>query len=162
MERLFRSRMEYVAGPREEGCFLCEALDARDDDAHLILRRGEKTFAILNKYPYNTGHIVVAPNRHAGEIDELTPDEQSEAMWLVSLCVGVLRDVMQPNGFNIGANLGEVAGAGLPGHFHLHVVPRWSGDTNFMPVTGQTKVLPESLEETFRRLTPAFRTQAAE
>lgn len=158
MERLFRSRMEYVTAPRDESCFLCEAVGAHDDAAHLILRRGEKAFVILNKYPYNTGHVVIAPNRHVGEIEELTAQEQSEAMSLVGDCVRVLRNEMHPQGFNIGANLGEVAGAGLPGHFHWHVVPRWSGDTNFMPVTAETKVLPESLEETFSRLTPAFRT----
>lgn len=157
MERLFRSRMEYVTGPRTEGCFLCEGIESNDDKAHLIVKRGQKAFVILNKYPYNSGHLVVAPIRHIGEIDDLTLEEHTEAMSLVVLCVNALRSALSPEGFNIGANLGSTAGAGLPDHFHWHVVPRWIGDTNFMPVTAGSKVIPEPLEETYVRLANAFR-----
>lgn len=157
MDRLFRSRMEYVRGPREEGCFLCRAADPQNSEDGLVLRRGDVAFVIINKYPYNTGHLVVSPNRHVGEIERLTTEEQSEMQALMAESVGALRKEFAPDGFNIGANLGEAAGAGLPDHFHWHVVPRWIGDTNFMPVTAGSKVLPESLQETFLRLGEAFK-----
>lgn len=157
MERLFRSRMEYVTGPRREGCFLCEAVAAKDDAAHLVVGRTPRALVVLNKYPYNTGHLVVAPKRHVAEIDDMDPDEQTETLKLIGASMRALRETMNPDSFNLGANLGEAAGAGLPGHFHWHVVPRWSGDTNFMPVTAGTKVIPESLEETYRRLAAAFK-----
>jgi ATP adenylyltransferase len=157
MERLFRSRMEYVSAPRREGCFLCEAVASEDAAAHLVVGRSDNALVVLNKYPYNAGHLVVAPNRHVAEIDEMDLDEQIETLKLMSASLKALRETMKPDAFNLGANLGEVAGAGLPGHFHWHVVPRWSGDTNFMPVTAGAKVIPESLEDTFRKLSAAFR-----
>jgi ATP adenylyltransferase len=156
MERLFRSRMEYIEGARDRGCFLCEAGQSGDDLSHLVVARRDGVFALLNKYPYNTGHVMLSPYRHVGDITELSQQEQAELMGLVIDSVSVLREQMRAEGFNIGANLGEVAGAGLPGHFHVHVVPRWAGDTNFMPVVGEAKVLPEALEETFARLKGAF------
>ena len=112
--------------------------------------------AIMNRYPYNTGHVMVAPLRHVGKIGELTDAENLALMRRVADVVAALEQELEAQGFNIGANLGEVAGAGLPGHFHIHVVPRWTGDTNFMPVVGEAKVLPELLEETYRRLRPRF------
>lgn len=152
MERLFRDRMDYINSEREGGCFICADLAAGDDEARYILARGEQAVVFLNKYPYNTGHVVVATTRHVGDIAGLTEEEIAELMSLVGRCVAEIRDEMKAEGFNLGANLGEVAGAGLPGHFHLHVVPRWAGDTNFMPVIGGAKVLPELLEETYQRL----------
>lgn len=155
MERLFRSRMEYVTNPGDhtgDNCFLCRSLESEDDAAVLIVKRGDAAFAVLNKYPYNTGHVMAAPKRHVGELSELSIEERDEIMGLVAEIIEALREEMQPQGFNIGMNIGLVAGAGLPDHLHMHVVPRWSGDTNFMPVVGGTKVLPETLEETYARV----------
>lgn len=154
MERLFRSRMEYVSTSGttgSENCFLCRSLES-EDSAALIVKRGEVAFALLNKYPYNTGHVMAAPKRHVGEFSDLSVEERDEIMGLVAEIIEALRLEMQPHGFNIGMNVGLVAGAGLPDHLHMHVVPRWSGDTNFMPVVGNTKVLPETLEETYARM----------
>ncbi len=158
MERLWRPwRMAYIKGEeRQSMCFLCDARDAppeRDDDL-LVLARGEHAFVILNIYPYNTGHLMVAPYRHVGELDDLEHAEYDEIWQWTRRSVKALREASQPQGFNIGINLGEAAGAGIPGHFHLHVVPRWEGDTNFMPVTGDAKVLPEMLSDTYDRLKP--------
>lgn len=152
--------MAYIKGAeRHEGCFLCHAADAspEDDEQNLVVARGERVFVILNLYPYNTGHLMVATNRHVGELDELTLEEFDEVWMWTRRTVAAHREASQPEGFNIGINLGTVAGAGVPGHFHLHVVPRWGGDTNFMPVIGDTKVLPELLSETFARLAPLLR-----
>ncbi|MGH2705939.1 MAG: HIT family protein [Actinomycetota bacterium] len=157
MERLFRPwRAAYVTGPKDEGCFLCEAFSAGDDRAYLVVARGVAAATVLNKYPYNNGHLMVAPLRHLDDMGELSIEERAEVMDLVVRSIDALRASMDPDGFNVGANLGRVAGAGLPGHLHLHVVPRWGGDTNFMPVIGDTKVLPESLEETYERLRERF------
>jgi ATP adenylyltransferase len=147
--------MEYIKGSdRHESCFLCETSAARDDQANLIVARGPEAFVILNRFPYNTGHLMVAPYRHVGELDELTHPELDEIWAWTRRSVSAHREASQPQGFNIGMNLGTVAGAGVPGHIHLHVVPRWDGDTNFMPVVGDTKVLPELLSETYARLRP--------
>jgi len=158
MERLWRPwRMAYIKGDeRHSTCFLCDAAraPAADDEKNLVVARGDVAFVILNLYPYNTGHLMIAPYRHVGDLDDLTHEETDEVWSLTRRAVKAHRETSQPHGFNIGINLGEVAGAGIPGHFHLHVVPRWGGDTNFMPVTAETKVLPEMLEETYRRLRP--------
>jgi ATP adenylyltransferase len=158
MERLWRPwRMAYIKGEeRQTTCFLCDAAGAppERDEELLVLARLEHTLLILNIYPYNTGHLMVAPYRHVGELDDLSHPEYDEIWQGTRRAVKALRDAFQPQGFNIGINLGEVAGAGVPGHFHLHVVPRWGGDTNFMPVIGEAKVLPEMLQETFARLQP--------
>jgi ATP adenylyltransferase len=149
--------MAYIKGDeRHETCFLCDAAAAppADDEKNLVVARGAVAFVILNLYPYNTGHLMVAPNRHVGELEELSHEEMDEIWALARRSVRAHRETSQPHGFNIGINLGEVAGAGVPGHFHLHVVPRWGGDTNFMPVTAETKVLPEMLAETYGRLRP--------
>jgi ATP adenylyltransferase len=119
-----------------------------------VVARGEVAFVILNLFPYNTGHLMVAPYRHVGEIEELTHEEFDEVWSWTRRSVAAHREASRPQGFNIGINLGEVAGAGVPGHFHLHVVPRWGGDTNFMPVVADTKVLPELLSETYAKLRP--------
>jgi ATP adenylyltransferase len=148
--------MEFVTSEPDPGCFICQAISRPRDEADLVLVRGQHAVALLNKYPYNTGHVLVAPMRHIADLTDLDAQDTLALMQLVSEVMRSLRDQMQPQGFNIGANLGEVAGAGLPGHFHMHVVPRWAGDTNFMPVTGRTKVLPEDLADTYRRLRKAM------
>ena len=158
MERLWRPwRMAYIKGDeRQSTCFLCDAASAppdKDDDL-LVLARGDHAFVIMNIYPYNTGHLMIAPYRHIGELDDLEHPEFDEIWQWTRRSVKALRDAFEPHGFNIGINLGEAAGAGVPGHFHLHIVPRWGGDTNFMPVVGDTKVLPEMLQETYGRLRP--------
>ena len=139
-----------------EGCVFCAHLDESDDEASHILHRGITAFVILNAYPYNTGHLMVAPLRHVGELHELEPDERAELMELTTRSTEIIRAAMGAHGFNIGMNLGQVAGAGIPGHLHVHVVPRWGGDTNFMPVVGDTKVLPEMIADTDAKLRPLF------
>jgi ATP adenylyltransferase len=150
--------MEYINASHDENvtCIFCELLNSGDDEKSFILARDGSAFALLNAYPYNSGHLMVAPTRHVGELTELTGDELADASRLQQRSVRALRDEMQPQGFNIGMNLGRVAGAGVPDHVHWHVVPRWNGDTNFMPVVGATRVLPESLEDTYRKLKPRF------
>ena len=156
MERLWRPwRIGYVRNIesiRDEGCIFCNKPAGGDDRASLILHRGERSFIILNLYPYNTGHVMVSPFRHVGELEELDEAEKRELLELTALAVQAIKKAMQPQGFNLGMNLGKVAGAGFAEHLHVHVVPRWSGDTNFMPVVGETKVMPESLEENYERL----------
>jgi ATP adenylyltransferase len=151
--------MEYIrsaATEDQEGCLFCEKLALGDDEKALILTRTEQAFAILNAYPYNPGHLMVAPTRHVGEFEDLKPDELAVIDELLQRSINALKESSTPDGFNVGMNLGRVAGAGVPGHLHWHVVPRWNGDTNFMPVVGQTKVLPELLAETYARLRPLF------
>lgn len=149
--------MEYVStAGSDAGCFLCAALEATDDVASLVLHRGERSFTILNKFPYNTGHVMIASLRHVAELSDLDDDDRAALMNETSRAIEVIRAAMSAHGFNVGLNLGQVAGAGVPGHLHLHVVPRWGGDTNFMPVVGQTKVLPELLADTYATLKPAF------
>lgn len=153
--------MAYIKGAeRHDTCFLCDAAQAspEDDESNLVVARGERALVILNLYPYNTGHVMVATYRHVGELDELTLEEFDEVWMWTRKTVAAHREASQPQGFNIGINLGTVAGAGVPGHFHLHVVPRWGGDTNFMPVIGDTKVLPELLSETYAKLAPLLRS----
>lgn len=161
MERLWTPwRMEYIKSAttddEPDGCIFCDLPGSGDDERTLILTRSARAFVILNRYPYNPGHLMVAPFRHVGDLAELEDQELTETVVLVRESVRALRDEWEPNGFNVGMNLGRVAGAGVPGHLHWHVVPRWHGDSNFMPVIGQTKVLPELLEETYRKLRPAF------
>ena len=153
--------MAYIEAAHDEpeGCLFCEVLAGSDDAAAFVLARRGTAFALLNAYPYNPGHLMVAPARHVGEIEALSEEEVLDTGRLVQRAVAALREEMNPHGFNLGANLGRVAGAGIPGHLHWHVVPRWNGDTNFMPVVGQTRVLPESLEDTYRKLMPRFESQ---
>jgi ATP adenylyltransferase len=125
-------------------CFLCRAVAERE--ASLVIDRGPKTLTVLNRYPYNNGHLLVAPLRHLSRLDELSADEHHELAATLTTMVGALEKALHPQGFNIGLNLGQVSGAGLPGHLHWHIVPRWNGDTNFMPVVASVKVIPQSLE----------------
>ncbi|HJP67094.1 MAG TPA: HIT domain-containing protein, partial [Actinomycetota bacterium] len=125
---------------------------AGDDEGKLIVARADLAFAMLNGFPYNPGHLLVAPVRHVAEFEELTPEEHAASSALLGRGLAALKRVSEPHGFNVGMNLGRVAGAGVPGHAHWHVVPRWNGDTNFMAAVGETRVLPEALEETYRKL----------
>lgn len=160
MDRLWTPwRMAYIKGSeRVEGCIFCDlpGLDTAEDPASLILHRGKHAFVILNKFPYNSGHIMVAPYRHTAEFENLTDEEHLETSKLVARCVQALHAEYTPQGFNIGVNQGTVAGAGIADHIHAHVVPRWGGDTNFMTTVGETKVMPEALEETYAKLAPHF------
>ena len=145
----------------DEGCVCCAA-QAGDNAAALIVARGETCFVILNKYPYNNGHIMVTPNRHIGSLADATEAELGELMaWTRRGEMG-LTEAYQPHGMNIGMNLGRPAGAGVPGHLHVHLVPRWNGDTNFMTVVGDTRVVPEPPPKTLERLTPIFARLAAQ
>ena len=151
--------MGYVtsAGAPDASCVFCSALAAGDDRRALILRRGQRAFLILNAFPYATGHLMAMPIRHVARVEDATADELTETMTLVQESVRALNAGYKPDGFNMGINQGRIAGAGVLGHVHAHVVPRWNGDTNFMPVIADTKVLPESLETTYDRLTALLR-----
>jgi len=134
-------------------CFLCRCVADPDDRKRHVVQRGPLTITVLNRYPYNNGHLLIAPRRHCGRLDQLSTEEHSELMQRVTQMVGGLERVLKPAGFNIGLNLGEVAGAGLPGHFHWHVVPRWSGDCNFMSALAGVRVIPQSLDALWELLT---------
>ena len=154
MERLWAPwRMTYIKGHKDSTpCFLCAAVKAKRDATHFIVERGRSCFAILNRYPYATGHVMIAPNAHRGSLVELTEDETIDMMDLTRKMQRALDKALAPHGYNLGMNLGRVAGAGLLGHVHQHLVPRWNGDTNFMPVTAETKVMPMSLAGVHRAL----------
>jgi len=158
MKRLWASwRMKYITkAEKEEGCIFCIALKKVDNPNNLIVARGERAFVILNKFPYTSGHVMVAPMSHKATLEDLDPATRAEMMELSTRCMSVLRKVYNPQAFNLGANIGEAAGAGVPGHVHLHIVPRWNGDTNFMSAVGAVRVLPEDLEDTYRRVKEAF------
>jgi len=149
--------MKYIENhEKEEGCIFCNALARIDNAENLIIKRGKLAFVILNLYPYTSGHIMVAPMAHQSSIEFLDPGSRAEMMELVSESIIVLKKVYHPQAFNVGANIGEAAGAGEPDHVHLHIVPRWEGDTNFMSTLGETRVLPESLGETYKRIRAGF------
>jgi ATP adenylyltransferase len=160
MEQLWAPwRLSYVvkepASKRDDGCFICLGLGETDDRKNQIVLRTDRSVTLLNKYPYNNGHLLVAPRRHLGRLDELTNEELLEVNEIVRLMVVKLENLIQPEGFNIGVNLGRAAGAGLPGHVHWHVVPRWNGDTNFMPIVSEVKVIVQSLEALYDLLVEA-------
>jgi len=151
-------RIKYIetAKAGAKGCFLCEKPKENNDAANYILYRGEKNFIVLNSYPYNPGHLMVAPYRHVASPAELTEEERREHYELVSRSVKVLKKALKPGGFNIGMNLGKVAGAGVADHIHSHIVPRWVGDSNFMPVVADVRVVPEALADTYDKLKGKF------
>jgi ATP adenylyltransferase len=149
-------RTAYIQDKRPKGCFLCKAIKGKDDDQTLLLYRGRKAIVILNRFPYNNAHLMIAPHRHSGDFEELTPTEGQELFSLLQRALKALGRIYEPDGFNIGMNLGRVAGAGLADHLHIHIVPRWNGDTNFMPVISDTKVISEALARTYERLKRAF------
>jgi ATP adenylyltransferase len=149
-------RLEYIAGADEEdGCIFCRAADGPDDRG-LVVHRGASAFCLLNRYPYASGHLMVAPYRHVGEFGDLTSDEVLELHRSAASGMGALAETFAPQGYNVGWNLGRIAGAGVVDHAHLHVVPRWAGDTNFMPVLADIKVLPQHLDETRAALASAW------
>ena len=149
-------RLEYIAAADEQdGCVFCLAQEAAEDDS-LVVHRGRDAFVLLNKFPYSSGHLMVAPYRHVGEFGALEDDEALEIHRLASQGIGALAQTYGPQGYNAGWNLGRIAGAGVVDHVHLHIVPRWAGDTNFMPVLADVKVLPEHLLETRRKLAEAW------
>lgn len=154
MNHLFSPwRMEYIQNPNKEpGCIFCNRASQPDSPENLIVQRGQRAFAILNLYPYTSGHLMVAPYAHQPSLEMLDPDTRSEMMELVTQAITVLKAVYRAQGLNLGANIGEAAGAGITDHVHLHIVPRWVGDTNFMSAVGETRVLPEAIEETWHRV----------
>lgn len=149
-------RMAYIRREKRPGCIFCEMLDAADDDAHLILQRGELAFLVLNKYPYNNGHLMAVPYRHVDTLETLTAEETASMMALVTLGIQALRRSAHPHGFNIGVNIGKTAGAGVLDHVHTHIVPRWEGDANFMPVLAEVRLIPQDLHETYVELRAAI------
>jgi ATP adenylyltransferase len=154
MERLWAPwRMQYIeAGDRVEGCIFCTLPAAGRDEENHILLRGQTAFIILNAFPYSNGHLMVTPFQHTADLDDLSDAEMLEMMALTRRAVHLLKTAFKPDGFNIGINMGRVAGAGIADHVHIHVVPRWNGDTNFMPVLGDVRVIPESLSVVYHRL----------
>lgn len=148
--------MQYIVGPKSNGCILCEKAKEGEDAKNLILARGPSAYVLMNIYPYTSGHVMIAPYRHLGRLERLSGEEASEMMAWASKSERVLRGAFQAEGFNVGLNIGKVAGAGIEDHVHMHVVPRWHGDTNFMPVLSKTKVIPEYLEETYAKLLPYY------
>jgi ATP adenylyltransferase len=150
--------MEYLEDyNNENGCVFCIAQEMQDSAENLIAYRGEYAYVILNRYPYTSGHIMVIPFEHKSSLEALDAKTRAEMMELTSRSTTVLENIYKPQGFNVGVNIGEAAGAGVLGHVHIHIVPRWIGDTNFMSALGQTRVLPEALEETYDRIKNGFR-----
>ena len=149
-------RMEYIENNKAEGCVFCSAQEMEDSAENLIAFRGERAYVILNRYPYTSGHLMVVPFDHKPNLEELDALTRSEMMELTTRCMTILRKIYHPEAFNMGANIGEAAGAGVKSHVHIHIVPRWGGDTNFMSSVGGTRVLPEALESTYERVKSAF------
>jgi ATP adenylyltransferase len=148
-------RIKYILG-KKEGCIFCDKIKENKDRENYILLRGENVFIILNTFPYSNGHLMVAPYKHVPDLDGLEESELAELMRLVKTCTQILKKTLNPEGFNIGANLGKVAGAGVEGHIHIHIVPRWEGDTSFISTVGDTKIIPESLDDTYKKLLAAL------
>lgn len=158
MENLFAPwRVEYIEKGKSENCIFCEIFKERDDEKNLILTRSSHSFLIMNKYPYNNGHLMVISNLHKKNVEDFNSEEILDIFSLLSKAIQVLKKTLSPQGFNIGINLGEVAGAGVKDHFHIHIVPRWQGDTNFMPILSETKVISEHLKSTYQKLFPYFK-----
>lgn len=146
------SELDLLPGA-DPDCFICRSVADRDDRQNLVVHRGEQTVTILNRYPYNNGHLLIAPRLHQARLDELSREAQCESLEVITRWTKLLERLINAQGFNVGLNLGRVAGAGTPGHLHWHVVPRWAGDVNFMPAVAQTKVIPQSLDELWLVLT---------
>ena len=164
MDRLYAPwRSKYIMSPEgDSGCIFCNALNVQNDRDAYILYRGKHSFVIMNIYPYNNGHLMIVPYMHTGEIEELSKDTYAEMFNLVQISVKVLKKVYNPDGFNMGMNIGRVAGAGIKDHVHMHIVPRWNGDTNFMPVLGETKILSIDMNEVYDKLLPIFKEHVNE
>ena len=152
--------MKYIENhEKENGCVFCDAQAKADSAENLIAFRGKLAYVILNRFPYTSGHLMVIPFEHKPNLEELDAETRAEMMELAARCMSVLRNIYKPQGFNMGANIGEAAGAGVKGHVHIHIVPRWAGDTNFMSAVGETRVLPEALEDTYRRVREGFESK---
>ena len=149
-------RIQYILEEKPKGCILCDKPKENKDAQNHLLYRGEKNFILMNLYPYNPGHLLVAPYRHMASLEELTDEERNEHYKLVSRSVSILREEFGADGFNLGGNLGKVAGAGIDDHFHSHIIPRWQGDTNFMTVLDDVRVIPQALAETYDKLKGKF------
>ena len=149
-------RIQYILEEKPKGCILCDKPGENKDRENYILSRGRHNFIMLNSYPYNPGHLLIAPYRHTGSLEDLAEAERNEHFAMVSRTITILREVFKPGGFNIGANLGKVAGAGIDDHFHSHIVPRWQGDTNYVPVLGDIRVVPQALADTYKMLEGKF------
>jgi ATP adenylyltransferase len=163
MERLWAPwRMEFILQEKDGGCFLCDAVAAgpEADRELLVLERGTSAFVIMNRYPYNNGHLLVSPKRHGGEFGEMTAGESAEVMALAQKWQRIICESMSADGFNMGMNLGHCAGAGVADHLHLHIVPRWNGDTNFMPVLADAHVVPQALAELYDKLQGTLRAHS--
>jgi len=165
MRNLFAPwRMAYIGAPQPPGCLFCRAFEGSPDDDResLVVHRETQALVMMNRFPYNNGHLMVAPRAHEGSLTGLDDEQLLALMTLTRRSVGILEEVMSPEAFNVGVNIGRAAGAGIPDHVHVHVVPRWNGDTNFMPVLGEVKVINEHLEATWEKLTGAFAASASE
>ena len=149
-------RIDYIRTPKEDGCVFCAKSESGDDRESLVLFRGENSFILMNLYPYSNGHLMIAPYQHTSKTLELSRETNLEIIHMVNQSMEILKTAMKAEGFNFGANLGKIAGAGIEEHLHYHVVPRWTGDTNFMPILGHTKVMVEGLQETWDILDPNF------
>jgi ATP adenylyltransferase len=149
-------RLDYILGPKDKECIFCTKPRENDDKKNLILYRGRHNFVILNLFPYNNGHLMVVPYKHTNIIEGMDGDEAGEMMRLTQLAVAAVKEVFKPHGFNLGMNLEAAAGAGIDEHIHMHVVPRWNGDTNFMPVVGETRVMPQHIQSTYEALVGRF------
>jgi len=152
-------RLEYVRQEKEGTCFLCRMLESGDDRSNLLVKRGSACAIVLNRYPYNNGHLMICPYRHISDVILMNADEKVETMELLTEALAALKKTVRPHGFNVGLNIGEVAGAGLKEHVHMHVVPRWNGDTNYMAVTADVKIIPQSLLDLWDELYPALNQQ---
>ena len=158
MDRMFTPwRLPYLeAMDKDTSCLFCRVLPEEQDESNLILQRRDQVFVMINLYPYSSGHLMVVPDRHLAHLSEATARERSLLMETVADCETILRDIYRPDGMNVGMNLGRSAGAGVVGHLHIHLVPRWTGDNNFASVIGETRIIPETPPQTFQRLLPCF------
>ena len=149
-------RMDYIRTPKEDGCVFCKKHQSTKDRENLLLFRGEESFVLMNLYPYSNGHLMISPYKHTSNTNDISVIGNQEIMSLTNKSMEIIKNIMGADGFNIGANLGKAAGAGIEEHLHFHIVPRWIGDTNFMPVVGNTKVIVEGLQETWDSMKPQF------
>jgi len=150
-------RMEYILGEKPEDCIFCLGKDEKEDKKRLVLYRSALSFVIMNRYPYNNGHIMIAPLEHLPNIEDLATKTAQDMFQLLQKSIEIIRICLKPEGFNVGVNIGKVGGAGIEEHLHIHIVPRWNGDTNFMPVLGDVRVMPEYLEDSYNKLYPYFK-----
>jgi len=149
-------RADFILSKKEKGCIFCKRLKEKDSVKNLIVYRGQKALVMLNKFPYNAGHTMIVPIRHVGQIEKLKADEGAEFFELLQRTVAAIKKILKPTSMNLGMNLGKASGAGVPGHLHMHIVPRWTGDTNFMPIIGKTKVVSLPLEPIYKKLRKEF------